>query len=732
MKRGSGKPSNVKSSNDQKLSLKQKSIASFFNRSNRVKEEVVHEARKKEQHVVVIQDSIQETRQTIINSKTTISNRNVNSKSSMLFNSQGSFDEECDPDSEFKKLIKGQTFNNFKRSGTPTRVPLLQRSNSSTVSHTMIQDEESGTFNSITSYTSNNSSSRQLSFTRNLDLDSSDFSESQTSTQFSSSQDSTISGSNPLKRHSFHGLNLSSHKRIKPIKREKSILGGSVTSARKPTTSLVQLTKEQETVVEYIVRRRMNVFYTGSAGTGKSIILRNVIERLTQLYGKEYVAITASTGLAATTIGGVTLHRWAGIGIGTGAIDRILSRIQRKFDLLASWRNTRVLIIDEISMIDGKFLDKLEELARRIRKNNKPFGGIQLVLTGDFFQLPPVPKREINELSQFCFESKMWPTCIQKTILLTKVFRQQDNELIEILNSIRFGEIQPAMVKTIRSLNREINYEDGIRPTELYATRREVEASNSRQLQSLPGKLYEFVSIDVAPKEYMDLLDSSVMVEKVITLKEDAQVMMLRNKPESELVNGSLGKVLFFIPQKLEKKMNDLYRYMDEEAIRDMRLVSKVIGKPVYRESNEFKNELNQRPMSRLERLETMINIAVTISEKEPVFPLIRWTITTTRFHHELMLPDNFVVDLPGSNTGLQRTQLPIMLCWALSIHKSQGQTIQRLKVDLSNIFEAGQVYVALSRATSKENLQVVNFNPKRIRANEKVKTFYKKLDVVK
>lgn len=713
-----------------KPGFRQNSIESFFNRSKVSSSGKTSAAASKASSINAIQvDLIQPEPKEIAKSKFEMMKA---SRPSLLFESQGSFDD-CDPDAEFKKLIEQPTLNNFKRP-VVSKVPTLHRSSSTTSQHT-IQKLESGSFTSITSLTSNSgANTRQLSFTSHTEFDTTDISNNATSTQTISSVESTDSTAS-LKRSSFQGLNFSQQKKIKLIKREGSSLAGS-SSQKTSKTSVkeipIKLTREQETVIELIVRKRLNVFYSGSAGTGKSIILRNIIERLTSLYGKEYIAITASTGLAATTIGGVTLHRWAGIGLGNGPTEIIINRIQRKFDLFASWKNTKVLIIDEISMIDGKFLDKLEEIARRVRRNNKPFGGIQLVLTGDFFQLPPVPKKEVNEISMFCFESQMWSRSVQKTILLTRVFRQQDNELVDILNSIRFGDIEPAMVKTLKALDREIEYPDGIRPTELYATRREVDASNVRQLQLLPGETREFKSLDTAPKEYMNLLDSSMMVEKIVTLKEDAQVMMLKNRPETELVNGSLGKVLFFIPQKLQKKMNDNYRFMDQEAIADMKLVSRVISKPLYRESAEFKQDLNARPLSRIEKLETMINAAVKISPKDPCFPFVKWSIASNRFYHELMLPDTFVVDLPGNNSGLQRSQLPIMLCWALSIHKSQGQTIQRLKVDLRNIFEAGQVYVALSRAISKDNLQVVNFNPKRIRANDKVKDFYKQLETFK
>ncbi len=509
-------------------------------------------------------------------------------------------------------------------------------------------------------------------------------------------------------------------------------------SNKKSTSSpygkpLISLTKEQQTVVDYVVKKKMNVFYTGSAGTGKSVILRTIIDKLSSMYGKESIAITASTGLAANTIGGSTLHKWSSCGIGNKSVDHLVRQIRRYHDQYAIWRHTKVLIIDEISMLDGHYLDKLEAVAKQLRNNDRPFGGIQLVLTGDFFQLPPVSKKDDDKNVVFCFDSKMWKKCIQKTILLTKVFRQQDNELVDILNAIRYGELQNDMIKRIKSLGRDVYYPDGISPTELFPTRREVDISNSRQLEALPGEAKIYESVDVAPPSYQNMLDNSVMAEKKLTLKEDAQVMMLKNKPESELFNGTLGRVLFFSTEKLIRRMKELYGSspLDENLITDMRLVSRVIARPDIASSERFMKEVNMRPMERFHKLQTMINDAVTTSIKEQVFPYVKWSLNHGRYNYELMLPERFPVDIPGDKLGLERNQLPLMLCWALSIHKAQGQTIQRLRVDLKNIFESGQVYVALSRAISMDSLQVLNFNPKKISIDPKVKEFYRQLEIL-
>ena len=641
-----------------------------------------------------------------------------NNSSSLFSQTQGSFGDD-DPEAEFKKLVDVPILNSYKK---PRRISAMTGSlhktaSASTTQRTYHYDEDE-TLREVTIVKSN---SRQLSFTSTISIDKSNV--------------PTADLERPAKRSKpsmeFQGLKLTVPKKIKPLFRKTTSSLDSM-SYRCALSSPIALTKEQEKVINLIVKKRTNVFYTGSAGTGKSVILQTIIRQLSSLYGKESIAITASTGLAAVTIGGSTLHKWSGIGIGNKTVDQLVKRIQSQKDLLATWRYTKVLIIDEISMIDGNLLDKLEQIARRIRINEDPFGGIQLVLTGDFFQLPPVAKKDEQRVVKFCFESEMWKRCIQKTILLTKVFRQQDSELIDILSAIRFGELTANITKTIRNLNRDVDYPDGIAPTELYATRREVELSNVKKLQSLPGDLYEFRAVDNAPERYQTLLDSSLMVEKVVALKEDAQVMMLKNRPDVELVNGSLGKVLFFVTESLVVMMKEIYKIIDDDVVMDMRLVSRVIGNPMLKESKQFRQDVNARPLARLERLKIIINQAVKISPQKEKFPYVRWTVGKNKYIHELMVPERFPIDIPRENVGLERTQVPLMLCWALSIHKAQGQTIQRLKVDLRRIFEAGQVYVALSRAVTMDNLQVLNFDPGKIRTNEKVKDFYKRLETLK
>lgn len=250
------------------------------------------------------------------------------------------------------------------------------------------------------------------------------------------------------------------------------------------------LSEEQKAVLDAVVDRQKSIFFTGSAVTGKSVLMREIIKKLREKYRREpdRVAVTASTGLAACHIEGVTLHSFAGIGLGkepavelvkkvrttylsilTHFISRIsnfLLQVKKNQKSRNRWLRTKVLIIDEVSMVDGDLFDKLEEIARTIRNNGRPFGGIQLVVTGDFFQLPPVPDTSSRD-ARFAFDAATWNTSIQHTILLTHVFRQKDPVFAEMLNEMRLGRITPQTTEAFRKLSRPLDFHDDLDATEL-------------------------------------------------------------------------------------------------------------------------------------------------------------------------------------------------------------------------------------------------------------------------
>ncbi|GBE86663.1 ATP-dependent DNA helicase PIF1 [Sparassis crispa] len=234
----------------------------------------------------------------------------------------------------------------------------------------------------------------------------------------------------------------------------------------------VFLSQEQQHILK-LVQDGQSVFYTGSAGTGKSVLLREIIKTMKKKHPRaiDAVAVTASTGIAACNIGGITIHSFAGIGLGRESAEQLATKIRKNKKATGRWLRTQVLIIDEVSMVEGELFDKLARIGSIIRKRVEPFGGIQVIVTGDFFQLPPVTK---STGVKFAFEAELWGQTIKKTFNLTRVFRQKDPEFVSMLNEMRLGCLSDESIKKFKRLEREIIYEDGLGATELYVFRASV------------------------------------------------------------------------------------------------------------------------------------------------------------------------------------------------------------------------------------------------------------------
>lgn len=280
------------------------------------------------------------------------------------------------------------------------------------------------------------------------------------------------------------------------------------------------------------VLQKKNIFFTGDAGTGKSKILMLIIESVPE----RGTFITAWTGAAATKIGGQTFLSFMGIGLGDDTRENLLKKIG-----FAGRRNLQtadLLIIDEVSMLNADIFDKAEWIARQIRNCEEPFGGIQLVLAGDFYQIPPVKS------TRLLFESSRWDACIPVVIELDEIFRQSEEKLITMLNEIRHDRCTPATLELIESLKRELEFDDGILPVEIYCTNVDVDRINTKRLALLAGDEVKFCSDDTGKPE---LLKDCLRPETLV-LKIGAMVMHLENDREDRrLVNGSQGVVEKFI-----------------------------------------------------------------------------------------------------------------------------------------------------------------------------------------
>ena len=278
-----------------------------------------------------------------------------------------------------------------------------------------------------------------------------------------------------------------------------------------------------------------------------------------------------------------------------------------------------------------------------------------------------------------------------------------------MLNEMREGRLSQSSINTFRSLSRPLNFNDDLDATELFALRSEVENANAGRLVNLQGLVEVFEARDggtIVDKGQRDKLLSNCMAPETITLKKGAQVMLIKNIDES-LVNGSIGRVIGFMDE------GEFDRYcVNEEAY--SQATDGVIG--------------TQAPggaMSKEGLARKRLTDNLTTQRK---YPLVRFAIADGTSRDLLCQPESWKVELPNGEVQASRSQVPLILAWALSIHKAQGQTLERVKVDLGKVFEKGQAYVALSRATSMAGLQVLRFDPRKVNAHERVGTFYANL----
>lgn len=414
----------------------------------------------------------------------------------------------------------------------------------------------------------------------------------------------------------------------------------------------VKLSKEQSTILDAVLKGK-NVFFTGSAGTGKSFLMRRIIGSLPP----QHTYATASTGVAACHIGGTTLHAFAGIGSGSAPLEQCVQLASRP-QIAQQWRKCHHLVIDEISMVSGAFFDKLETVARVVRKNDNPFGGIQLIICGDFLQLPPVTKG--TDKKTFCFQAKSWSRCVQVNMELKEVRRQNDLSFINILQNIRLGKCSEETHQILRQTVHHEIQKNGILATRLCTHKEDVNKINQYHLRKLQGEEKTFVAVD-GEEAYKDQLEVLSPVPKKVVLKVGAQVMLAKNLDvQRGLVNGARGVVVGF-----DKKNQDY-------------------------------------PLVKF------------VSGEEEVIRPVRWTFKVS------------------GAVFINRKQVPLKLAWAISIHKSQGMTLDCVEMSLSRVFEAGQTYVALSRAKSLEGLRILDFDRSCVLANPDVLRFYHKLELTR
>lgn len=378
-----------------------------------------------------------------------------------------------------------------------------------------------------------------------------------------------------------------------------------------------------------------NVFLTGSAGAGKTFVLNRYIQYLKE--HKIPVAVTASTGIAATHMNGQTIHSWAGIGIRDQITMRQLTNLKFKKFFVKKMNTVQVLVIDEISMLHRNQLDMVNKVLKFFKGNQLAFGGIQVIFSGDFFQLPPIGNDEESSREKFAFMSDAWLETEPVICYLTEQYRQSKNELNLILNQIREGNVTEDSIELLQT-RIEVHPEDGEMETKLFTHNADVDRINNAYLNQIGSSSKFFKATFKGNPVLMEVLKKSVLALDEIELKNGARVMFLKNNYEAGFVNGTMGTITGF---------------------------------------------------------------------SENGFPLVKTS------DNELIeaKPEVWAIEDETGKPLASFTQVPLRLAWAITIHKSQGMTLDTAMIDLSRAFEKGQGYVAISRLRDLNGLKLRGIN---------------------
>lgn len=420
-----------------------------------------------------------------------------------------------------------------------------------------------------------------------------------------------------------------------------------------------------------ILKTGSNVYLTGCAGSGKTYVLTRYLHYLNT--HNTYVGVTASTGIASTQLSGMTINAWAGIGTKSDLTNADINELLKRKYLVKRFEHTQVLIIDEISMLSNKTLEAVNKVCQAFKSSSRPFGGMQIVLCGDFFQLPPVTKFEARNTKyetnskhfensnlgivpdfdirnsdlhyDFVYKSELWEELDLKVCYLDKPYRQNDERFVKLLTEIRENNVTSYTWNTLRE--RFINpMTPGMTPTRLFTHNSQADLVNTQELGKLSGEEHVY-DLEFRGNEFLaEVMRKSSLIPEHLVLKERALVMFIKNSPDNGYVNGTMGRVVDFSME----------------------------GYPIVQTFDE--REIKVRPAE-------------------------------------------WVIEDPSAGSGqvsdsdsAKVIQLPLRLAWAITIHKSQGMTLDAAEIDLGKSFVTGMGYVALSRVRSLEGLRLRSINP--------------------
>lgn len=403
-----------------------------------------------------------------------------------------------------------------------------------------------------------------------------------------------------------------------------------------------------------------NIFLTGPAGTGKSFCIETLFN---YLFSKGvFIGKSALTGVAALNIGGSTIHSWAGLGLADEDADSLKKKALQNKRARDRIRGTGVLFIDEVSMASADLINKIDVVFKHIRGNDSPFGGMQIIFSGDYLQLPFVSKGYGEQL-KFGFTSRAWKEAKVSTIHLTKLVRQDENTpFAKMLQELRFGRISDLELIESR-IGAKLN--TAVEPIRIFCLNNDIDNYNLRKYRELKGQESVYIAKDSGNADrYVNFFDKNCPAPPILRLRVGAQVMLLANVDvENGLVNGSIGTVEGFTPNG-----------------------------PIVKFSNGQNHVVDNH----------------------------KWEVKEQE------------LDIMGKmryKVAASRQQVPLKLAWATSTHRQQGSTLEHAIVDLTNAFEYGMCYVALSRVKTLDGLSLVGFHPRKVKAHPECLDFYEALN---
>ncbi len=447
------------------------------------------------------------------------------------------------------------------------------------------------------------------------------------------------------------------------------------------------LSEEQQIALDKF-KRGENLFITGPGGTGKTFLIKELINNCSKK-----IQVCALTGCAAILLqcNARTIHSWSGIKLANGDIEDIVESIVNNKYQRKTWRSTQVLIIDEVSMMSKKIFDLLNIVAKTCRHNIKPFGNMQIIFLGDFYQLPPVNKSDDEDNNKFCFESEEWFNVFPKNnhILLTKIFRQEDTEYKNILMNIRKGifdsNTKEILDKRKIKFDKDDKEQDNI--IKIFPLKIKVDRVNITNFLKLKGE--EYNSDIIIKKDVKEMIDSGKPIadkyiesyKRASPKQIDFEINYIRgNSPSVNELKLKVGaRVMCIINLDMDNEICNGSQGIVENIVNDSENNMKII---LVKFDNGIKKEISKHGW------------------QSEVYP-------------------NIVM-----------YQFPLVLAWAITIHKIQGATLDKAIMDIGDsIFEYGQTYVALSRIKKLEGLYLTALNINKIKVNPVVNEFYKKIE---